>query len=470
MIYVVLPTVFLLISFLMYRYKERSIYVLFLAAYTQNFVVPFLYTHKYIGKDTARGLIAFKDLLLAVLFFWSLRFLVRRFRRPWPRPLTPLVLFTGYCVWRFLVGVSLSGEDWSAGLHVVKDIVFPLQILVVAMTVAAVNPTFGRRFLRDMTYILSALAVIAVVLFLWAPPDFWVDNANIAELQTDVKGDSDRGMYFDEGLPGNATMTSGREMLQFLSMFRANGTFGEGIALGFSMAVPVLLFSLYFATNTISIFSCTAAVSALLFSLTRSAWIFCIFVGIYVLLRRHSYRILAAAACLLVSATVTLFVLWPPMAEFAENTFLHISPAADNPDSEHAEGVLWFYTHGFSDVRNVFGKGLSDEDQEIPESGYAYLLERFGVVAYATFMWFCVSLYRQLCTVTADDRLAVIGQGIVLGMLVVMHFSQYPFSLPTFMSLWYIVGLCLSRHLVLKDESGPALVRQVPEVPNLQPA
>jgi hypothetical protein len=253
-------------------------------------------------------------------------------------------------------------------------------------------------------------------------------------------------------------------MLQFLSTFRASGTFGEALALAFSMAAPVLLLSFYFPKNAISLLCLGLAAVALLLSLTRSAWIFCAFSAVYVLIRRGSYRLLSIVGC----SILALFLLWPPLAEFAANTITHIAPGSDNPDSDHAEGVLWFYTRGFSDVRNVFGKGMRDEVQEIPESGNAYLLEHFGAVAYASFVWFCLSLYRQLRKVTPESgSLAIVAQGIALGMLLVMHFSQYPFSLPAFMSLWYIVGLCLSYSLLPRNALPSSPMR--PGDPELDP-
>jgi hypothetical protein len=448
MAYLVLATVVLLTTFLVWKYKERSLYALFLGAYTQNFVVAFLYTHDYIGRDVARGLLLLKDFLLLELFVWSVVVLFRRFRSPWPRPFRPLLVLIAYCTFRLLIGLVFLGDDWSLGLYRLRNIFFPLEILVVVIVLTALKPEFGERFLRDITYVLSALAVVALAIVLWAPRDFWVANANIAELQADVKGDAEKGMKFEEGLSLAGTM-QGREVLGFLSSFRAIGTFGEALALSFSMAVPVLLLSFYFPKSIISVLCLTAATGALFFSLTRSAWIFCTFIAVYVLIRRRRYRLLSIMGC----SILAFFLLWPPMTEFAKTTVAHLSPASDNPDSEHAEGVLWFYTRGFSDFRNILGKGMRDEVEEIPESGYAYLLEHFGLVAYVSFLWFCVSLYRQLRKVPlGNPGLSVVAQGIPLGTLIIMHFSQYPFSLPTFMSLWYVVGFWLSKCLLPKDK------------------
>jgi hypothetical protein len=98
---------------------------------------------------------------------------------------------------------------------------------------------------------------------------------------------------------------------------------------------------------------------------------------------------------------------------------------------------------------------MRPEAQTIPESGYAYFLEHFGVVAYASFLWFCIALYRQLDKGShADDPLGVLVQGISLGILVVMHFSQYPLAFTAFISLWYIVGFWLSGYLLPATNPG----------------
>ncbi len=463
--YFALAGVLLLTILLAVKLKERSLYVLFWAAYTQNFVVPFLLTKGFINVDVARALVLLKDFLLVELFAWCLVVLLTRFRSHWPRPLIPLCLLTAYCSLRIVVALLVFDDVWSSGLHRFKEIWFPLEIVVVVMVSTASNPDFGKRFLRHITYALSVLAVVALAILVWAPPDFWIDNANIAQLQADVKGDLENDLSFDTGLPLAGTM-QGRDTFTFLSFFRAVGTFGEALALSFSMAVPVLLLSLHYPKSLISMIAFAAAATALIFGLTRSAWMFCVLVGVYVMIRRKKYFTLVLVGCVIIG----FILLWAPMREFVTLTMSNISPDASNPDSAHAEGILWFYSRGFSDPGNLLGKGMTPEAQTIGESGYAYLLEHFGAVAYLSFIWLCFSLYGQLRTTNRQDGLSFIAQGIPLGMLVIMHFSQYPFSLPTFMSLWYIVGLCLGDCLLLKRESVLTGVPTVDPILRVQPA
>jgi hypothetical protein len=453
-------------TLLVVKLKERCLYLLFLAAYTQNLAVPLLYTHGFVSLEAARALVLAKDVMLLELFSWSVVVLFREFRPPWPRPLKPLLVLTLCCILRFLAGALFLGDNWGEGLRILKSICFPLQILVVVTVLTARKPEFGTRFLRDITYILSLLAVVAIAILVFAPRDFWVQNANIAVLQADVKGEAGEALDFGEGVPMSGSMI-GRELFSFMSAFRAIGTFGEALALSFSMAVPVLLLSLHYRKSILSILALTVATTALFFSLTRSAWVFCAIVASYVIVRRGHYRIFALAG----ASILAFSLLFPPVGDFAASTISNISPANDNPDSEHAEGILWFYSRGFTDGENILGKGTNPGSQTIPESGYAYVLEHFGALAYASFLWFCFSIYGQLKKPGSRPiALSVFGQGIALAMLVVMHFSYYPFSLPTFMSLWYVVGLCLSNYLLPKDQAGPELRKVETRVPELQPA
>jgi hypothetical protein len=445
--------------------KERSLYVLFLAAYTHSIVVPLLYTHGYIGTDMARGLLLLKDILLFELFVWSLVVLFTRFRRPWPLPFKPLLVLTVYCGFRFLVGAVFLDDDWGKGILRMKMVCFPLEILVVVMVLTAVKPEFGKRFLRNMTYTLSILAVVAAAIFFAAPRDFWVQNANLAEYNADIKGDTENEQEFSLGLPGAATTVGARaEAFADIANFRAIGTFGDGLSLSFQMTVPVLLLLFYFPRNRTLVLMLGASGIALLCSLSRSGWLFCAVVATYVLLRRRYYL----PFFILGGLVLGLVLFWAPMTQFAISTVSNLTPSAENADpndSLHVEGLFGFYSRGFSDPGNILGKGMGPEAQTIPESGYAYFLEHFGVVAYASFLWFCIALYRQFDKGANADPLGVLVQGISLGILVVMHFSQYPLAFTAFISLWYIVGFWLSGYLLPETNPGEEpipLRRRVP--------
>jgi len=425
--------------------KERSLYVLFLATYTHSFVVPFLYTHGVVGKELARGLLVLKDVLLLELFAWSAVTLFTRFRPFSLRPIKPLVLLTAYCGFRALVGFAFLDDEWGKIVIRMKGICFPLEIVTVVTALTALHPEFGKRFLRNMTYFLSASAVVALAIFFFAERDFFIQNANLAEYVADVKGDTETDQDFDIGLPGAATLGARAEAFADISSFRAIGTFGDGLTLSFQMATSVLLLLFCFPRRPLTWFMLAVSGAALLFSLSRAGWIFCAVVGTYVLLRRRQY----VPFLILGGALLALVLLWAPMTKFAIDSVFNVTTSSGTYDSEHTESLRWFYTKGFLDPGNILGKGMSMEVRAITESGYAYLLEHFGLLAYVSFVWFCIVLYQQFgMDRSRGDPLMLVAQGISLGMLVVMHFSQYPFSFTAFITLWYVVGFCLSGYLL----------------------
>jgi hypothetical protein len=456
--YLILVGMVFVTALVVWALKESSLYVLFFAAYTHSFVIPFLYTHGYVGKDLAHGLLLLKDILLLELFAWSVVLLFTHFRGPWPLPLKPLLVLTMYCGFRFLVGVVFLDDGWGVGLLRMKFIAFPLEIIVVVTVLTALHPEFGNRFLRHMTYVLSVSAVVALVIFFAAPRDFWVQNANLAEYNADVKGDTENEQDFSLGISGSGGSVGARaEAFADIANFRAIGTFGDGLSLSFQMVVPVLLLWFYFPRSYTSILMLIVSAAALLCSLSRSGWLFCAVVVTYVLLRRRHYL----PFLIIGGAALSLVLLWSPMTQFAVATVANLTSSsnADPNDSAHAEGLFWFYTRGFSDPGNILGKGMRPEAQSIPESGYAYFLEHFGLLAYVSFLWFCIALYRQFGKGSRADPLGVLVQGISLGMLVVMHFSQYPLAFTAFVSLWYVVGLYLSRYLLPKTNPGEEPIR-----------
>jgi len=105
---------------------------------------------------------------------------------------------------------------------------------------------------------------------------------------------------------------------------------------------------------------------------------------------------------------------------------------------------VWFYQRAFSDLGNIFGKGMDDSVQKIPESGYAFLLEHFGLFAYASFIMFCFSLFFSLRKREGGvNTLIAVAQAVPVCILIVMHTSQYPFAFTEYLFIWFVVGVCI---------------------------
>jgi len=210
------------------------------------------------------------------------------------------------------------------------------------------------------------------------------------------------------------------------------------LAFGFGMAMPILLLVFYYPKSSLNILMIVVSVVAIFFTFSRSAWIFVSISFVCIWLQRRRYDLVLTLAGLGVAA----LVLWPPLAEFAASEYHDVSWT--NPNGEHAQGIVWFYQRAFTDLGNVFGKGMDDSVQKIPENGYAFLLEHFGLFAYASFIVFCFSLFFYLRKNSLESRLLMgITQAVPICVLIVMHTSQYPFAFSEYLYIWFVVGTCI---------------------------
>lgn len=441
---------------LVWRLKLNSLYVLFIFAFVQNLVLPFMYTSLGASRDLLLGLLLFKEILLLLLFLYSTH-LWSELQRPWPKPLFVLFLFTLYCVSRVTIGLLFLHDDLYESFRKLRMVGFPLEILTVAVTVATIRPRLATRFLKHQTYLLAFLGLIGILLFLMPSKDFWASHANIATYSIDIKGDDPFYYVEDQGVSGTGLA---RDVFLDLSSFRAMGTFGDPLAMSFAMTAPILLLVFAYKIRWSTPLLLLVLGIALLFTFSRSAWIFLFTGGLYILLRKRKYSWLIALAVIPIVALITV----RPLADFVAEGWQALSWT--NPGGEHAEGIVWFYKRAFVDWGNILGKGMRDEVQKIPESGYAFLLEHFGLPAYVTWLWFLLSLYRHLrLRDTGPAKLPLVSEAMVLGTFIVVHFSQYPFSFIGWLPIWYVFGLSMASAPVpvrSMRELGAAAMRQVP--------
>jgi hypothetical protein len=429
-----LGLVIILCLLALFYLRLKCLYVLFVYGFFQNTALPFLYTSFGASRSLIASLLIFKEILLLAVFLYCVFLWRRDVQQPWPKPVYILLLFTSYCVLRFGIGLLLGDDPWVS-FWKIRLVCLPLQFLVIAITVARTQPEFARRFLRQMSYLLVFLAFVAILMFLLPPSDFWLSHANIADYGLDVRGD-DSSMYAEAtGTTGTAT---GREAFVFLSSLRAFGTFGDPLAMGYALSAPFLLLAFIYRRRWFTIPLLAVLAVAIFVTFDRSVWIFLFIVGLIVLFRRREYKWLIGFA----SVPVVLLLTIPPLAEFAKSEFDELSWT--NPGTEHAEGITMFYQRAFADPGNILGKGMKDSVRKFPESGYAFLLEHFGLAAYLTWMWFLFSMYRCLnLTNSGEDRL-LLPKAMILGTLVVMHFSHYPFNYVGWIPIWYLFGLSVA--------------------------
>jgi hypothetical protein len=417
------------------RLKERALYLIFFVAFTQNFALAYLLTKGLAGKDLCRSLMLFKEFLLLELFVYSVVLFYRHFRGNWPRPLLILLLFSIYCVLRFAFGALFLNDFSADGLFKLRMMCFPVQILTVAMVTSWLHPEFSKRFVRQMTYCLAVIGLVGVLLFLFARVDFWREHADIASFNIDVKGLDPSTEVEEKGIPGTA---EGREAFLFLSSFRAMGTFADPLAFGFAMAVPILLLTFYYRWGWLNILMLVISGAAIFFTFSRSSWIFVTISFVYLLVQKRRYVLLLT----LTACGITVLLTWAPLAEFAASEYSELSWT--NPGTEHAAGITLFYQQAFTDAGNILGKGMDDSVSKFTESGYAFLLEHFGLFAYASFIAFCFSLYFYLKKEqSGENSLVPIAQAVPVCILIVMHTSQYPFAFSCYLAIWFVVGMCI---------------------------
>jgi hypothetical protein len=429
-----LGLVIILCLLALFYLRLKCLYVLFVSGFVQNTALPFLYTSFGASRGLVASLLLFKEILLLAVFVYCIFLWHRDVQRPWPKPVYILLLFTSYCVLRAGIGLFTGDDPWVS-FWKLRLVCLPLQFLVIAITVARIEPEFARRFLKQMTYLLVFLAFVAILMFLLPPSDFWLSHANMADYGLEIRGD-DPSMYVES--TGTMATAAGRDAFTFLVPFRAFGTFGDPLAMGFALCVPFLLLAFIYRKGWFTIPLLAILAAAIFATFDRSVWIFLFLVGLIVLFRRREYKWLIGFACV----PVVLLLTFPPLAEFAKSEYELLSWT--NPGTEHAEGITMFYQKAFTDPGNILGKGMNENVRKFPESGYAFLLEHFGLAAYLTWIWFLVSLYQHLKLAGLGTGDILLPRAMILGTLVVMHFSHYPFNYAGWIPIWYVYGLSVA--------------------------
>lgn len=443
-----------LASFLLVRrWRLQAIYLLFALAFTQNFFTPLLYTAGITGAETSRALILVKEILLFALFLYSAWILyVYRIRLQGPRLL--LTFFAAWCALRGGVAL-LSGEDIAQAGRVLRSVCVPLEIFTVGLA-AALNVGVAERALRWLTRTLAVLAVAALVLFAFTGGEFWQKYANVGSYNVEVKGEDPADQLEDAGISASG---AGRKEFAFLSQFRAMGTFGDPISMGFALSFGILLLVFYGNWHGSRSLLLLVMVAALFVSFTRSAWVFLTVSAATVLLRRQRYGLLLA----LVLGAAVLASCFPAFSEFVFSSLDKLVTA--DPTDLHAAGLRGFYTDAWLDSGNLLGKGLDPSVRAIPESGYAFLAEHFGLPAYASFVAFHLWLFASLSRCPRrPGSLAEIAQATIAGTLVTMHTSQYPFSFAGYLGIWFLLG-CASHPLARLEPAWTIAPRQLPATP-----
>lgn len=426
--------------------KEKILYVIFPWAFVQNFVLAWAYTSGWMGKDLCQALLISKEFLLLWLFLYLAPKLIQYGGGKWPAPLGILAAFTGWCVIRQAIAGFYEPGSVMWGLYRLRLMCYPLQILGVAVAVTWAKPEFASRFIRRMTYLLAGFALAGLLLYFLPGVSFWQERVNMADYSIDIKGFDEGQVAGELGLAGGIVGNGvAREVFTFISSFRAFGTVGDAVGFGHLMAFPVLLLAFWPGRNwkTQGMLALTAA--ALFLSFTRSAWIFVVVGGAYVLLRKERYRLVIG----LTAVVVLTLALWAPLAEWYSEGLADL--ASGSSGDQHAEGMAWIYKEGLWKAESVLGAGVPSG---LMESGYGNLLVMYGLPGLLLMVWFCIALYRVLRRSKARNMpLLLIAQAVPLVLLIDLNFSGYPFYFIPYLLTWFVVGACLATSSAMAPNS-----------------
>ena len=406
--------------------------MLFVWAFIQNFLLPFLFTTGNFSIYFVKSSIMFKEILLLLLFLISIYyFFFKKGIQLVPLPLLVLGVFTLYCLVRFFGDLVLNNISISSNLRTLRMASFPFQIFTVGLVVALFFPNRSEKLIGFLVKGIGVLSIVGLILFFLPYERFWHDFVNLAEYNVQVKGDEISSVSEELGVSYSAL---GREFFQGIFPLRMIGTFGDPLAFGLASVVPILVLFFQKNKNLLTFFLLTSLLIALFLTFSRSAWLLLFISLSYILfVRRRYFFLIAGVFCL--SLVVGII---KPLREFFISSVSSFSLGSVG-DVEHAKGVIHFYTKALLNPGNILGSGIGQ--RVIPESGFGFLLEQFGIFALIFFILFLVFLFLYIPKNAGNlNDNFLVSKGLILGSFVILHFAEYPFSFVGYLPIWFLLG------------------------------
>jgi hypothetical protein len=407
---------------------------LFLLTYTQGFIFPWLFTSYGVSSEVLRPLLFTKDLTLIALMVVAISDLLAT-RASLPAPLPLLVWFVAYGSLRASVDMVSGEAETTAILKYMRELLFPLEALLPAFWLARTRPVETECLVRTLLTMIAALAALGLALHAILGPSYWLEHANIAEFNVAVGKADEENVIADLGVSGSSVGREGYDLYAALGL-RVFGTFGEPLAFAHTVAAALGCFIIaQLRRPAHRIVGSAVLGTALLLTFTRSGWILATVVVLYGAAKRRHGKLLFAMSLVL----VTLLFIIPDLQTFLLETLGAVGAGSED---QHAQGVTLLYTTGLTDPQNLFGKGIGVRD--IPESGYAWMLEQGGLPLVVMFVAFLIRSVRELgrSGVSAYERMvSLAAAGLCLGWLIDLHFAEYPFSFTTSLFAWTLVGI-----------------------------
>lgn len=414
--------------------KFRAIYLVIIQAFIQNFSFAFLFTSGLVSVNALRGAILIKEFILLFLFVYSTYKLFKSGRRMLTTPFYLLMSFTAYCaVFGLIYLTSIPGGLRLDDFRALREVSYPLEIFTVAVGISFFKPALSRRVLRFTIYYLTVVCAFSLLIQYGSGRSFWLDNANVALYNVEVKGDFESAQVSDLGIAGSSL---GRSSFTYLSDMRLSGLFADPLSFGFALGIPVLLLVIDDKRSLWRLLQLALLSICVFLTFSRSAWILIVLsYGIWLLLQGKVRRgILFSVLCV-----VFVFAV-PSLYEFiVQHTFMVFVDA--NMAYQHVAGVIQFYSGVLFNPSYVAGRGIGLV--QIGESGLSYIEKQFGLVPLLLFLAFWVAFAAKLRKQGRTGKTAILsnlGIGICLATILLLNFSYYPFSFIGYLPIWLFLG------------------------------
>ncbi len=415
--------------------SQSTVVVITILCWTQNFLLPFFYTERFIEGETALALILVKEMLLLVVLAQTVTSFARTGIREIPPPIRWAIAYAVIVGIRCLLGVSALDEPPGSVLRLARGMLLPFEAVLVAYVIGYTSPSFVRMYERVTVTGLTILAIVAMALYFGTTDEFWVNHVNIALYNVEVKGDSEVTVLFDRGVSATA---AGREFFEWIASLRLLGTFGDPLTAGFVMSVGLLFIIAREELDARAVTAAAIISAAVFLTFSRSVWIFCTVTFLYLSYVRGKTRHIIAFLVVVAIAWMTV----PGFQEFFSGSLEGIKEVNPDAGDGHGRGLATFYSMDTLSTRNILGEVLLDPaDSE--ESGWYHILTQLGVGPFIAFIGLCFSVERYLRRSARREALMLGAAGFALATLVVMNFSFYPFAFTGYYGIWTVVGLAI---------------------------
>ncbi|MGE5328533.1 MAG: O-antigen ligase family protein [Deltaproteobacteria bacterium] len=406
--------------------KKLLLPIIFVWIPLQNFVLPYLYTTYGMNKDIILGLIYFKEIAVTVLFVYL--FLTTRetkISKAYKVAIISLITIGIYSVFTILY----KGFDAEIAKNI-RLLITPFELFITGYLIS-----FEAKDIKKNINLIIIMAVIASLFGIYEvfflKDDFWVNHANIAKYNVEVKGDSALAVYMERGISGT---TAGRAFLPR----RLSSTYGDPLSFGIANSfITLFLFIIFLQNPKKNKLILIIIFAAVFLTLSRSSWVLILIALLVVMMLQKQRTAFLVPVCI---ALVPLLLLSGVHEFIADTVTLKI-------DSAHQTGVAEFFTKIMWMPRFFLGEGIGAFYGS--ENGYSFIISQIGYPGIILFLMFVINVFKDLklnINSFEDKEMASVALalcGIMVGTIVINLFSHYPFAFNAYFNIWITAGMLL---------------------------